>query len=562
MDTPQVTSLSVGAAPFIAAACRELQIARSINAILKWDEKQVKVSPGTAITALLVNILTDRQPLYRVAEFYEHQDVALLFAEDITSEDLHDDTLGRSLDRLFLADPKQVFQTVACGAVSRGHVKLGFVHADTTSLSLYGDFDPSNVDQELATEGGRPLLDITFGHSKQQRPDLKQFIYGLLVSAEGVPVMGTTNDGNTSDKTWNQQVITEMQSSFIDPKQVIYVADSALITPDNLDQLAIAKMRFVSRLPENYNLAAQLKAQAWEADKWIHLGNLREGKNAATYATKSIQAELCGRQYRFIVVRSSALDKRKTKSIDKQLANERIELEKQALLLGKQIFYCRPDAQQALTLFMKEHRSALATFKGAIEERQVVQRPPGRPKKDVTYPTETQFFVQISVGDPDAKVVKELYERESTFVLITSLDEVIWSDAEVLHEYKEQAAVELSFRFLKHPLLIGGIYVQSPRRAEALAYVFLLALLVAAYIQMKIRRVLKEKKETVELEGKRITDKPTIRAILDLLNHIQVVQVETDQGVVRIMPRNVDKRALRMIELAGYDVSIYTKKVS
>jgi len=120
----------------------------------------------------------------------------------------------------------------------------------------------------------------------------------------------------------------------------------------------------------------------------------------------------------------------------------------------------------------------------------------------------------------------------------------------------------LNFRFLKHPLLIGGIYVQSVRRAEALAYVFLLALLVAAYIQMKIRKALKERRQTVELEGKRITDRPTIRAILDLLNRVQVVRVETHEGVTRILPRNVDQRALRMIELAGYDTAIYTTKVS
>ena len=82
------------------------------------------------------------------------------------------------------------------------------------------------------------------------------------------------------------------------------------------------------------------------------------------------------------------------------------------------------------------------------------------------------------------------------------------------------------------------------------------------YIQMKIRKASKERRQTVELEGKRITDRPTIRAILDLLNRAQVVRVETHEGVTRILPRNVDQRALRIIELAGYDTAIYTTKVS
>src|SRR5690606_24733454 len=116
-----------------------------------------------------------------------------------------------------------------------------------------------------------------------------------------------------------------------------------------------------------------------------------------------------------------------------------------------------------------------------------------------------------------------------------------------------QAAVERRFRFLKHPLLVDGVYVQSPRRAEALAYVFLIALFVAAYIEMKIRRRLTETKGEVELDGKRRTDRPTIEAILDLLNTIQVLLVETRDGVTRILPKNTDPRATRLLELAGYD---------
>lgn len=185
------------------------------------------------------------------------------------------------------------------------------------------------------------------------------------------------------------------------------------------------------------SLAAQLKEQAWKAGKWNVIGNLREGKNAATYSTQSFQEELNDRKYRFIVVRSSALDKRKAKSIDCQLTAERTRLEKEAAMFSKQIYYCRPNAEHALAAFLKEHHSTYASFKGVIEEMQVTQRPPGRPKKGATYPVETQFATAVTVSGPDAKLIKELYERESTFILITGLENDVWSDAEVLHEYKE-----------------------------------------------------------------------------------------------------------------------------
>jgi hypothetical protein len=117
--------------------------ARALVCASRPRRRHFRVAPF--IAALIVNILTDPQPLYRIAEFYEQQDVELLFSEDITADDLHDDTLGRALDRLFLADPKHVFNSIACGAVSRGHIKLKFVHADTTSSRVLGVCVPASL---------------------------------------------------------------------------------------------------------------------------------------------------------------------------------------------------------------------------------------------------------------------------------------------------------------------------------------------------------------------------------------------------------------------------------
>src|SRR5690606_6799428 len=135
---------------------------------------------------------------------------------------------------------------------------------DTTSISLYGQFEPSKKDLEFAQ--GSPdgsLLDINHGFSKDHRPDLQQFVYGLVTSSEGVPLLGNVNDGNTSDKTWNQRVIEDLQTSILDPQSLIYVADSSLITPGNLKAMNDAKMKFISRIPETYNLPSALKERAW-----------------------------------------------------------------------------------------------------------------------------------------------------------------------------------------------------------------------------------------------------------------------------------------------------------
>lgn len=188
----EITMVVAGASCCMARACSDLGIVETLNLMIPWDEHQCKVSPGTRIVALIVNILVQRRPLYLVSEFYEAMDLPLLFSEAVAASDLNDDALGRALDRMHEANPKSCFQPVAAGAVSRGHLGVRSVYADTTSVAPYGEFAPTEGDRVFQKEHPeRPLLTIMHGHSKQHRPDLKQFVYGLVVRPKGCPCWGT-----------------------------------------------------------------------------------------------------------------------------------------------------------------------------------------------------------------------------------------------------------------------------------------------------------------------------------------------------------------------------------
>lgn len=71
------------------------------------------MSPGTLILGLIINILVERRPLYRAAEFYKNVDLPILFCEPAVASDFND-ALGRALDRI--VDGKTLFKTVACQA--------------------------------------------------------------------------------------------------------------------------------------------------------------------------------------------------------------------------------------------------------------------------------------------------------------------------------------------------------------------------------------------------------------------------------------------------------------
>ena len=520
-----VRAYSAGPAAMIGQVIRELGIVETVDSMVRWDSKQCKRSPGTHVLAMLINIFMGRTALYRVDEFYELQDIAVLFGADASADDFNDSALGRTLDKIFEAGPKKVFGAAALRAALKEDVEFGVVHSDTTSWSLKGLYESSSPDDEA--------FFIAHGYNRDHRPDLKQFNYGLVVNGEGIPLLGYASDGNESDKVWNRRVIEELVEGFTDHlTDLVYVADSAAVTKGNLDLIAAKGIRFISRLPATFAQEQEVKDRAWSDGGWIDAGVLTENpkRDSAFYRYQEyvvdIAAQTAVRPYRLIVVHSSSLDKRKAKTLEKNLLKQREELEAQLEQLSKVEFACEPDARAALERVRSENRDALYMIAGDVQAEEAIlkRRRPGRPRKDEPLPTKTIFRARASVGDLKEREYAELKLRASCFVLITNmLDEEEHPAEKVLRDYKEQTAVELQFKAIKEPEFVGAMFVKKPERLEALAYVVLLAAMVRAIIQRRARRYAEITNEELPIPGKRMTKRPTARMILDSFDAVVVV---------------------------------------
>lgn len=56
------------------------------------------------------------------------------------------------------------------------------------------------------------------------------------VIPQRLPIIAKAEDGNLDDKTWNYQLINRLRSILSEEEwsNLTYVADSALVTPDNI----------------------------------------------------------------------------------------------------------------------------------------------------------------------------------------------------------------------------------------------------------------------------------------------------------------------------------------
>jgi len=195
------------------------------------------------------------------------------------------------------------------------------LHFDTTSVSVFGDYHL--VD---------PPFEITYGYSKDKRPDLKQFLVSMLCVDRNIPILGNTTDGNASDKTLNNERLTNISTCMakhgLEPGAYVYVADSAFVTEDNLKKADARQTWFLTRLPATYNECGRIIRDAVAADDWIDIGPLAEERDRpnrpiACYRAYDGTVELYGKTYRAIVVHSSAHDKRRHKRIDRMLKQDR-----------------------------------------------------------------------------------------------------------------------------------------------------------------------------------------------------------------------------------------------
>ena len=89
---------------------------------------------------------------------------------------------------------------------------------------------------------------------------------------------GKPEDGKASDKTLNATLLSEIAQLFADygvqPGASISIADSALVTEDNL--AALRDTWFITRLPATYSECGRMIAEAVARNPWEEVGGLAQ----------------------------------------------------------------------------------------------------------------------------------------------------------------------------------------------------------------------------------------------------------------------------------------------
>lgn len=550
MDFPEnIESYEVYQLPILKSYADKIGLVEIINSQVK---SEMEAPAGVIVLGMVLDTLSGRSPFYKLESFFQDKDTELLLGEKVDPKVFNDDNVGRVMDRIYEAGTIKIFSEIALNAMKTFSIESRYVHFDTTSITVYGDYELCTNEEDL---------EITYGHSKDHRPDLKQFLLWMLCVDRNIPIFGKNGNGNGSDKKINNEILTKISKDLskqgLEIGSYIYVADCAVVTEENLK--ALEGTYFITRLPANYKECGRAIKEAVEKDNWEEVGMIAhteptEKRPGTYYKVQDTEVILYGKSYRGVVVHSSSHDKRRHKSIEKELKVSRKELEELLEVESRKEYFCESDAV-AQAERLKGIKSEYYKLEFETEERLYYHR--GRPGKDGKRKIkDRKYGLKGQIVEKKDSLTKK-QEEAGCYVLLTNLPDDGQdghTGEEVLRGYKEQHGIEQNFSFLKDPLIVNDLFLKKPKRIEALGLVLLISLLIWRLLERSMRQYVKNTGTKLSGWDNKPTDRPTSFMLTSKFQGILVIKI----GDRRKLNRPLNPAQLGFLKALALEPHIFT----
>ncbi len=558
----ELASTQLGALPVIDQFLGRIDLAGTLARHLPAGDARTTLPAATVIGVLVRNLCVAREPLYGLAGWAAGFEPGLLGLESGQARLLNDDRVGRALDQLFDADRSTLLCELVLQAVREFQIDCSQLHNDSTSLVLHGDYDAADGHQR----GGKPTVLAARGHSKDHRPDLKQLVLILTVTADGaVPLThrlaaGNTNDDRTHIDTWDELRTLTGRTGFL------YVADSKLCTREQMSHIDSEGGRFVTVLPRTRREDGQLRdwmsASTPEFTEAVRRPGKRLGDPEQVWQVAP--APFCSSEgHRIVWVHSSAKQHR-----DETARHERIQRTLGALSqLNERLAGSRArittrvgvdDAATEIVDTGSAEQYVTFTITETTEET-FRQEKRGRPGNDTRYRklSKTRFQVTAHV---DADQVRHDAASDGCFPLITN-DHQLTTTA-VLIAYRYQPNLEKRHHQLKSVHDAAPVTLKSPHRIEALFACQFIALLCCCLIERELRNAMTRQQITdlpLYHEDRSCTA-PTAARVFDHLAPIQHHHLTRDRHIVQTFEPQLTPLQTQLLDLLAVPASAYTSQ--
>lgn len=532
LSSTRLESREVGAAPIIDAMFERLDVEGLLTASIpeKATGRPADIPPAKVVRALISNVLLSRHPLYAIPAWLSGFLPESFGLRGIDRDVFNDDRIGRSLNWLFEAEHASLVVGLVLKAVKVFDIDMSRMHNDTTTVTFSGKYE------EQSEESAAPW--ITFGYNKDHRPDLKQLVYSLTVSADGaVPVHFKTYDGNTSDdqtyvETW------ETLCQLVGNADFLYVADSKLCVSASMRHIAGKGGRFLTVMPRTRSEDGWFRTDYLlnQLVDWreVRRDRNRCGKNDPDNTYHGFESPRRSAEgYRILWYKSSTKVRDDQQRRFQRIGDARRRIEALLLKRGRGKLKTTAAAQKAADQIIDdlgvgaflEARAVLRVFHTYRQARR------GRPRADTHYEREPVERIDFQFKE-NAEAIQAAAAADGLFPLITNDNSM--TPAEALDKYKYQPFLEKRNEQLKSVLLVAPVHLRNPERIASLLCVYFISLLLYALLEREIRHKMeKHKIPSLPLyPEERLCKRPTANLALTAFAGIRRHRLLDDQGRV------------------------------
>ena len=287
----------------------------------------------------------------------------------------------------------------------------------------------------------------------------RQFMLGVVQTAEGLPIYHEVFDGNQAESATLVPTLKTVLARFAQIKRLIVVADRGLLSLDNMDELAKVK------LPSGQALEFILAVPGRRYGEFVDI--LGDFQKRAGAADQEIIEETRWNDLRLVVAHNPEQAREQT-----QLRRDRIDQlqTKAAQWAGKL------DGQDA-----GEVRRGRKLSDSGAKARLYHEVCEAHLARIIKVDLKTDLFSYTI--DQAAQIQAEMMDGK--LLLVTNVQDL--KPAEVVSRYKALADIERGFRVLKSEIEIAPVHHRLPQRIRAHAMLCFVALIVYRVMRQRLK---------------------------------------------------------------------------
>ncbi|MGP3699903.1 IS1634 family transposase [Rhodobacter sp. NSM] len=359
---------------------------------------------------------------------------------------------------------------------------LAVVFYDLTTVRIHGE---GEVDDDLRA----------FGMNKEKGGIARQFVLGVVQTADGLPLMHTVHPGNVAETKTLQAMLTTVLQRF-PIERVVLVADRGLLSLDNIDALTTLadqggrKLEFILAVPARRygELVETFRGLAFDE---VGLAEARFVGHRLIVAHDPLRGAEQSEKRRARIAELEALAERMVGKLNAQDAGQS-DRGRRASDRGAYSRFTRAVAEAELTRFIQADYAA-DRFSWSLNEAAIA---------------EAELF--------DGKLA-----------LLTNAPDLTPADA--VMRYKALADIERGFRVLKSDIEIAPVHHRLPERIRAHALICFLALTLYRVMRMRLKA-----------KGHAASPRTALDMLARIQKHTAHIGSRTLNGTTRTTPEQLD----------------------